>query len=143
MRLQGLLGRIAGDQVVFTLTTPPAGTYVRLRQGDLAQVLVNLAVNARDAMPTGGRLTVDASIVSPPANADATDADAGRFVRLQVEDSGIGMTADVQGRECSSASSRPSRPRALVMDWQRCRRSCSSTGGTIELRSEPGHGARS
>lgn len=63
----------------------------------LEQVIVNLAVNARDAMPQGGRLTLstDSVVVSEAQAAQMPGARAGRFVRLTVSDTGTGMTAQV------------------------------------------------
>ena len=81
--------------------------------GQLEQVLVNLAVNARDAMPGGGTLSIDTGNITVDADtiAGGSMARKGRNVRLRVSDSGTGMTADVAST-CSSRSSRPSR-RAL------------------------------
>ena len=65
--------------------------------GQLEQVLVNLAVNARDAMPTGGVLTIETDNIDVDVHAIAGGSNArlGRNVRLRVSDTGTGMTADV------------------------------------------------
>jgi hypothetical protein len=65
--------------------------------GQLEQVLVNLAVNARDAMPSGGTLTIDTSNITVDADsvAGGSKSRPGKNVRLRVSDTGIGMTSEV------------------------------------------------
>jgi signal transduction histidine kinase/CheY-like chemotaxis protein len=65
--------------------------------GQIEQVLVNLAVNARDAMPTGGTLTIDTSNITVDADtiAGGSKARRGRNVRLRVSDTGVGMPAEI------------------------------------------------
>ena len=80
-----MLSRLLGPAV--ELATPPAAgpVWVRADPGQVEQVVMNLAVNARDAMPDGGRLTV-------------TTAADGRWAVLTVADTGVGMTAEVRDR---------------------------------------------
>ncbi len=68
--------------------------------GQLEQVLVNLAVNARDAMPDGGTLTIDTSNITVDADmiAGGSKARPGRNVRLRVSDTGVGMTTETAER---------------------------------------------
>ncbi len=64
----------------------------------LQQVLLNLAVNARDAMPDGGRLTIETVIVGKENGAAGIPASKGSFVKLSVSDTGIGISKDIQGK---------------------------------------------
>jgi signal transduction histidine kinase/CheY-like chemotaxis protein len=95
--IEEMLRRTIGEHV--ELVTSLAGDLwpVLADPGQLEQVLVNLAVNARDAMPTGGTLTIDTSNVTVDADAIAGGSQArrGRNVRLRVSDNGTGMPAEV------------------------------------------------
>ncbi len=98
--LEQLLRRTLGEHI--TLDTAPAGGLwpVKADAGQLEQVLVNLAVNARDAMPGGGKLTIDtANITVDDAYAQGRPGlQPGRYARLRVSDSGTGMPAEVLAR---------------------------------------------
>ncbi len=95
--VEEMLRRTLGEHV--ELVTSLAGGLwpVLADPGQVEQVLVNLAVNARDAMPAGGTLTIDTSniIVDAETVAGGSKARQGRNVRLRVSDTGTGMTADV------------------------------------------------
>jgi PAS domain S-box-containing protein len=90
-----MLQRLLGEDV--EIGFDPASTdAVRVDPGQMEQVLVNLAANARDAMPRGGRLEVStASVEVDAARARAGGVAPGRYVRLRVVDSGQGMSAEV------------------------------------------------
>ena len=98
--LERLLQRTLGEHVRLTTDLAEDLRPVYADQGQLEQVLVNLAVNARDAMPGGGTLTIDTS------NEDVDEGYSemqlgllpGRYVRLRVGDNGTGMPADVRQR---------------------------------------------
>jgi PAS domain S-box-containing protein len=95
-----MLRWIIGEQVRLVTELAPGLDRVRVDVSQIEQVIVNLAVNARDAMPDGGTLTV------ATANAELGEADCrahpdarpGRYVRLAVTDTGVGMTEEVRGR---------------------------------------------
>ena len=92
-----MLRRTIGEHV--ELVTSLAGDLwpILADPGQLEQVLVNLAVNARDAMPAGGTLTIDTSNITVDADtiAGGSRARQGRNVRLRVSDTGTGMPAEV------------------------------------------------
>ncbi len=95
--VEEMLRRTIGEHV--ELVTSLAGDLwpILADPGQLDQVLVNLAVNARDAMPAGGTLTIDTSNITVDADtiAGGSRARKGRNVRLRVSDTGIGMPAEV------------------------------------------------
>ena len=98
--IQGMLRRIMGEDVELrTVLLDPLGM-VRADPGQIDQILLNLAVNARDAMPEGGTLTIETSNVQLGEDFAATPATstAGEFVMLAVTDTGTGMDEETQRR---------------------------------------------
>jgi PAS domain S-box-containing protein len=95
--LTEMLRRTLGEHIDVTTSSTGGLWPVLADPGQLEQVLVNLAVNARDAMPGGGTLTIQTSNVTVDADfiAGGSKALPGRHVRLRVSDSGTGMPADV------------------------------------------------
>jgi PAS domain S-box-containing protein len=87
--LMPILGSLLGDDVPISLDIEASHGSVRADPSQLDQVLVNLAVNARDAMPTGGTLTIAVHNLAPAVRDPG--ADPGQFVRISVSDTGIGM----------------------------------------------------
>ncbi|HYC49828.1 MAG TPA: PAS domain S-box protein [Gemmatimonadaceae bacterium] len=95
-----ILRRLIGETITMSVALDPDIGRVRADQGQLAQVLINLAVNARDAMPNGGQLAIETS------NRDVSVAEArgyrglrdGRYVVIQVRDTGIGMDEQTKAR---------------------------------------------
>ncbi len=98
--LERLLERALGERVELEVRFSEELWAVEADPGQMEQVLVNLAVNARDAMPDGGRLIIEAD----NAELDAEyaymhpDTEPGNYVRLKVSDTGIGMTAETIDR---------------------------------------------
>jgi PAS domain S-box-containing protein len=98
--LERVLRGMAGEQIEIELSLEPNLRRVKADPGQLEQVIVNLAMNARDAMPDGGRLriatgNVDLDAARIPAGFDARP---GRYVKLSVSDNGVGMSDEVASR---------------------------------------------
>ncbi|MGE0594037.1 MAG: response regulator [Vicinamibacterales bacterium] len=98
--VEAMLRRLIGEDVLVTTLASGGPLPVRVDTGQVEQVIINLAVNARDAMPQGGRLVIAADQViargaEPGAPRDLTP---GVYARLRVTDSGSGMTSDVIAR---------------------------------------------
>ncbi|WP_412743464.1 PAS domain S-box protein [Krasilnikovia sp. MM14-A1004] len=101
--VEQMLRRAIGEHITLTTRLTNAATTVTADPGQLEQVLVNLAVNARDAMPRGGHLSIVTDVVDTD-DLDACDATdrptllSGRCVRLRVSDTGTGMPQEVIDR---------------------------------------------
>jgi len=95
-----LLKRLIGENIDLAFVPAADAGRVRVDPGQLEQVIVNLAVNARDAMPDGGRLTIETSNVTLAAEYAALHAGVipGAYVAVTVSDNGVGMDRTVQAR---------------------------------------------
>jgi signal transduction histidine kinase len=95
-----MLRRLIGEDVELTTSIGRDIGCVRADPNQIEQVLLNLVVNARDAMPRGGRIRIEVAGAVFPDAADMPPPPlpAGRYVRLSVRDEGCGMTADVKAR---------------------------------------------
>jgi signal transduction histidine kinase len=98
--LMGLMRRLIGTNIELVVTLSPRLGNVLADKGQLGQVIMNLVVNARDAMPMGGRLTVETDEVEVAAASavDGVGVGAGRYTRLIVRDNGTGMSEETKSR---------------------------------------------
>lgn len=95
-----LLGRLVGEDVILALDLLPDRLLIQADPAQIEQVIVNLAVNARDAMGTGGRLIIRTNICSLPAHpsTQAGVLSPGNYAELTVTDTGCGMPSEVQAK---------------------------------------------
>jgi len=122
----GRVHRIDGE------TGPQAGK-VRGDAGQLDQVLMNLVVNARQAMPQGGRLTIETANLERSAPPSLQTAKTGRSLyRLSVADQGCGMDAGTKARISNRFSRPKKRAREPAWDSRPCMASCLNTAGGLK-----------
>lgn len=137
-----MLQRLIGEDIQFNTVLAPALGRVKVDPGQLDQVLMNLSVNARDAMPRGGTLTVETCncVVSEEYAGTHLDCRPGPYVVLSMTDTGCGMTQDVQDRifepffTTKEAGKGTGLGLAMVFGIVR------QSGGWIHVYSEPGRG---
>src|SRR5271167_2003865 len=95
-----MLTRMIGEDIDLVMIPGPTLGAVRADPGQIDQVIMNLAVNARDAMPQGGKLTIETANVTLDENFARTHTPltAGDYVLLAISDTGVGMDSDTQSR---------------------------------------------
>jgi two-component system, cell cycle sensor histidine kinase and response regulator CckA len=97
--LEKMLGRLLGSEVDFSLTTSECPAVVRISPNELERVVVNLALNGRDAMPRGGMLSVSVGrVVLDESAAAEAGVHPGAFVAIRVTDTGVGLDPEVRAR---------------------------------------------
>ncbi|HSD20282.1 MAG TPA: response regulator [Anaeromyxobacter sp.] len=134
-----LLSRAIGERIDLT-TRLETGLWPVLADADqIAQVLLNLAVNARDAMPDGGPLAIETANVELAAPPHDLGVPAGRYVTLAVKDGGCGMSEDVRSRifDPFFTTKETGTGLGLATVYGIVRQA----GGAIRVDSRPGHGA--
>ena len=139
---RGMLSRLIGEdvEVSWKLGTGLRRTFIDA--GQLEQVLVNLMVNARDAMPDGGRIrieTCDADLDQDYAD-NHPGVSAGRYVMLAVTDEGIGMDQDTQDRIFDPFFTTKTPGKGTGLGLATAYGIVGQAGGTIRVYSELGHG---
>ncbi len=137
--LQRLLARAIGERIELT-TSLQEGLWPVVADSDqLAQVLLNLAVNARDAMPDGGPLSISTANVELDARVPDVGLAAGRYVTLTVKDGGVGMSEEVRARlfEPFFTTKEHGTGLGLATVYGIVRQA----GGAIRVESRPGAGA--
>ncbi len=138
-----MLERLVGEDVVIECRLADGLGAVRADPSQLGQVIVNLALNARDAMPGGGTLTIETeSVELDTAHAAVIDdAAPGRYVRLTVSDTGTGMDEVTRRRAFEPFFTTKPQGQGTGLGLATVYGTVKQSGGSLALESEPGRGA--
>jgi PAS domain S-box-containing protein len=132
--------RVTADdriELVHVPAVPPA--MVMMPRGQLEQALLNVVCNARDAMPTGGRISIETERVAVDDAEDAHSG-AGDFVELRVRDTGEGMTPDVLAAACEPFFTTRANVGGTGLGLAIVQGFVTDAGGAVRIESEPGVG---
>lgn len=136
-RLEKLLERLLGETVSVELDLAVELGLVRADLGQIEQVIVNLAINGRDAMPEGGRLLVTTANVEAP---EGRTGEAGGWVCLGVQDTGVGMEDATLDRAFEPFFTTKEPGRGTGLGLSTVHGIVSQSGGEIAIQSRPGRG---
>jgi CheY-like chemotaxis protein len=129
-----MLRRIIGEHIELRIENAVPLARIRADKGQLEQVLLNLAVNARDAMPSGGQLTIATS------NAASAERSSAKEVVLVVRDTGVGMSEDVKERVFEPFFTTKEAGKGTGLGLSMVYGIVNQSGGRIALESAIGHG---
>ena len=138
--LESLLQRLVGADVQLETVLAPAIGRIRADTGQVEQVVMNLVLNARDAMPKGGTLTIETSERQMSAPGRGRGARPGWYVVLAVTDSGTGMDEETRTRVFEPFFSTKQAAQGSGLGLAIVHGIVKSSGGMIRLSSEPGAG---
>ncbi|MDP8914394.1 MAG: PAS domain S-box protein [Pseudomonadota bacterium] len=135
--MKDLLRHAIGSEVHVDLVLDPTVEYARCDANQLENALLNLALNARDAMPGGGSITLSTSRVSLDTAADLA---AGDYVQLMVTDTGAGMPPEVLARATEPFFSTKPPGKGTGLGLAQVYGIARQSGGALRIESMPGHG---
>ncbi|MBL8940311.1 MAG: PAS domain-containing protein [Archangium sp.] len=138
--MESLLKPLLGEPVALTLSLEPALPPVKADPTLVTQVVMNLCVNARDAMPRGGRLTVSSSLRTAEFLSRPVELPAADYVCLRVDDEGEGMSPEVQARVFEPFFTTKGPGKGTGLGLSTSYGIARQTGGTMTVRSTPGRG---
>lgn len=140
---QGMLSRLIGHNMELKTDFAPDLRHVRVDPGQMGQVIMNLAVNARDAMPDGGTITLQTRNVTLDAALAQKHPGAkhGHYVMLAITDTGIGMTPDIVSRLFEPFFTTKGVGEGTGLGLAVVHGIVTQSGGFIDVKSKPGQGS--
>ena len=138
--VEGMLRRLIGEHVELVSRAPAGLGCVEADPGQMEQVVLNLVVNAKEAMPAGGRIVIDLRSVDleEPERLDGVEVPAGRYLCLSVSDDGKGMDEHVRDRLFEPFFT--TKPQGTGLGLSTVYGIVQQSGGTIGVRSTPDEG---
>jgi PAS domain S-box-containing protein len=141
-RTERLVARLMGDDVKVTYARAETPLFVHIDPGQFEQVIVNLAVNARDAMPTGGELLIQTRRIDIDDHAAEANPDIrpGDYVAIEVTDTGVGMDEATQARAFEPFFTTKGEGKGTGLGLASIYGIAKAAGGHVTLLSQPGKG---
>lgn len=140
--LEKMLKRLIGEDLAFSVSLDPKLGNVRADEGQLEQVIMNLAVNARDAMPTGGRISIETANITfseeSPGRHDVIAS--GDYVMIAVSDTGCGMGAETLSHIFEPFFTTKEQGKGTGLGLSTVFGIVKQSGGYVWVYSEPGQG---
>jgi two-component system cell cycle sensor histidine kinase/response regulator CckA len=144
--MERMLHRLIGEQIEIVVRLASEPVPVRADLGQMQQVVLNLAVNARDAMPQGGTFTIETGVAGPGAapafpSAGAPTVPPKKLARLTISDTGVGMTERVRERLFEPFFTTKEMGQATGLGLATVYGIVQQSRGTITVQSKPGEGS--
>jgi CheY-like chemotaxis protein len=136
--MRGMLQRLIREDVAVVLDVEDGPAWVKADRGQVEQILVNMAVNAQDAMPDGGRLSIAVRTLVADGTAEALQA--GSYAVLTVTDTGTGMTPEVKARLFEPFFTTKAVGKGTGLGMSTVHSAVASLGGTVDVESTKGQG---
>lgn len=138
--IEELIRRLGGSSIIWQFRLDSSVAEVRADRGQLKQVVMNLAANARDAMPHGGRVTIETANIDVPQTGGSANIWRA-FVALSVTDTGAGMSTETAEQLFDPFFTTKQTGNGTGLGLSIVHSIVSDLGGTIHVDSEPGKGA--
>ncbi|MDP3480535.1 MAG: ATP-binding protein, partial [Desulfoprunum sp.] len=142
-QFENMLHRTIRENVHIEVTVSPSLGLIKADQGQIEQILVNLAINAQDAMPDGGTLTIEATDVELDESYTAThpEVTAGPYIMLAISDTGVGMDKETMEHIFDPFFTTKELGKGTGLGLSTVYGIVKQHGGSISVYSEKGHGS--
>src|ERR1700733_3514526 len=140
--MEKMLRRLIGEDIELSTNFDLLLGYVKADPGQIEQVIMNLAVNARDAMPRGGKLTISTSTVTIDQKTQVRNRtlEAGEYILLAITDNGVGMTEEIKAHLFEPFFTTKGLGKGTGLGLATCYGIICQSGGDIRVYSEPNSG---
>jgi signal transduction histidine kinase len=138
--VEDILRRTLGSEIKLELHIEDSRWNVICDPSQLESVLLNLTINARDAMPTGGAVTITTTDLASIADPSDPEAQLGDYVEIEVKDSGAGMSPDVVARAFEPFFTTKPADRGTGLGLSQTYGFVRQSGGFVQIQSRPGEG---